>query len=231
MADSARLEHIFATPVILERLDPGELPDAALETAILDRKRVDPGIKRSNLGGWHSDTQLFRWGGEPARKLAERIVALANANTVDRSRRSDEHPEWQVEGWANVTEAGGSNAPHVHPGCFWSAVYYVRVDEGEGGELLLFDPRMPGLTMQAPDLRFRNAGGEQVARTQPAPGLLIMFPSWLTHSVVPWHGTGLRISVAINLAAVTKARDGLVDAARLSDYQQPQIPPKPEESR
>jgi hypothetical protein len=31
--------------------------------------------------------------------------------------------------------------------------------------------------------------------------MLILFPSWLTHSVAPWHGEGLRISIAINLSA------------------------------
>ena len=229
MAGGAKLEHLFATPIILDRVDHGELPNSELEAAILERRRVHPGIRRSNLGSWHSDLNLFDWGGEPASRLAARIVALAEAETVDRSREGAK-PEWQVEGWANVTEAGGSNAPHVHPGCFWSAVYYLRVDPGEGGELLLFDPRMPAITMQAPDLRFRHAGGEQVARHAPFTGSLIVFPSWLTHSVTPWQGQGVRMSVAINLSAVTRPRDGLVDASRLTGYQQPQVPPERKES-
>ena len=229
MSTGAKLEHLFATPIILDRLDPTELPDAALEAAILERRRAHPGMRRSNLGGWHSDLDLIQWGGDPARRLAARIVALADAETVDRSHEGA-RPQWQVEGWANVSEAGGSNAPHVHPGCFWSAVYYLRVDAGEGGELLLFDPRMPGMAMHAPDLRFRHAGGEQVARHAPFAGSLIIFPSWLTHSVTPWQGAGLRISVAINLSAVARPRDSLVDAPRLSDYQRPQIPPENKES-
>ena len=66
--------------------------------------------------------------------------------------------------------------------------------------------------MQAPDLRFRSAGGEQIVKTRPTTGMLILFPSWLVHSVTPWQGTGLRISVAINLSAVPRPREGLVEA-------------------
>jgi len=37
-----------------------------------------------------------------------------------------------------------ANRAHVHGGSFWSVVYYVRVGDGEGGELVLHDPRLPG---------------------------------------------------------------------------------------
>src|SRR6185312_14533673 len=85
--------------------------------------------------------------------------------------------------------------------CFWSAVYYVRIDEGEGGELVLDDPRMPMMEMHAPFLRFRNAGGDKAIRLRPSAGQIVIFPSWLVHSVTPWQGEGLRISIAVNLSA------------------------------
>jgi hypothetical protein len=35
---------------------------------------------------------------------------------------------------------------------------------------------------------------------RPAAGLLVLFPSWLRHSVRPHHGDRERVSVAINLS-------------------------------
>ncbi|HYX46521.1 MAG TPA: hypothetical protein VE820_06845 [Sphingomicrobium sp.] len=80
-------------------------------------------MKRSNVGGWHSDTELFNWAGEASLALAREVVTLADATPRDLRAESEGRRGWTVEGWANVNEAGASNAPHSHGGCFWSAVY------------------------------------------------------------------------------------------------------------
>lgn len=80
-------------------------------------------------------------------------------------------------------------------------MFYVRSDPGSGGELLLHDPRRPMNEMHAPQLRFRPSGGEMLVNLAPEPGMLVMMPGWLTHSVKRWDGEGRRISVALNLSA------------------------------
>ena len=40
-----------------------------------------------------------------------------------------------------------------------------------------------------------------MARIKPEPGQIVLFPSWLAHSVDPWEGDGERISIALNLTA------------------------------
>ena len=106
---------------------------------------------------------------------------------------------------------GASNQFHRHPGAFWSAVYYVddgyggSPDRALGGELVLEDPRMPAIRMAAPDLRFRRPGGKadhHETWMRPESGRIVMFPAWLSHAVRPYRGSGLRISVAVNLSAV-----------------------------
>ena len=91
--------------------------------------------------------------------------------------------------------------PHIHGGTYWSAVYYVRAGEGEGGQLVLHDPRMPALRMHAPGLRFKDAGPDVRTTIEPKSGLMVLFPAWLLHSVEPWQGDGHRISVAMNIRA------------------------------
>jgi uncharacterized protein (TIGR02466 family) len=201
MASGFHVEHVFSTPVIVDHLADAASLNAELEKLILDRRAVDPGMQRSNAGGWHSQLDLLDWGGEPARRVALRTVELADANTIDTAAAQGERRGWLLEAWANVNPSGAGNAPHYHGASYWSAVYYVRAGEGEGGELVLHDPRFPYLDMHAPDLRFRDSGGEQLIHTRPSSGMLILFPSWLTHSVAPWQGEGERISIAINLSA------------------------------
>jgi uncharacterized protein (TIGR02466 family) len=197
-----RTQNIFSTPLLIDRIED-ESVVKGLEESILKRRAEDPGIRRSNIGGgWHSDLQLLKWGGDPARKLLGRTFDLVNAATKDMSPRGkDVKSEWIAEAWANVNENGGANARHIHGGCFWSAVLYVRVDAGTGGDLVMYDPRMPMLAMHAPHLRFKIPGGEREIRVKPKPGWLIAFPAWLPHAVDPWEGEGLRISIAINLTA------------------------------
>lgn len=193
------VEPVFATPVVVRHLPDADRLNDALEKAILARRSNDPGVRRSNAGGWHSDSGFFQWGGEPAHEVAREVASLAEDNTIDLRPSDERHTGWTLEGWANVNESGASNHPHCHGGCYWSAVYYVRID-GDGGELVLHDPRLPALDMYAPLLRFKHCGPEQELSIRPKAGLLILFPSWLVHSVLTFNGPGLRISVAINLS-------------------------------
>lgn len=196
----------FSTPVLIDRLPEAAEVNPRLERAILARRSSDPGLERSNRDGWHSDLDLLRWAGDLVRPAVARMVALADAATVDTQARPGERRGWLLEAWANVNPPGASNRPHTHGGTYWSGVYYVRVDPGAGGELELHDPRLPVIDMHAPALRFRDAGGEQIVRLMPEAGMIVLFPAWLSHSVAPWRGEGHRISIAVNLSAQARPR-------------------------
>ena len=197
----ARVVQLFATPVIIDQLDDAAGLNDALETAILARMEQDAGLSLSNQGGWQSKHDFSAWAGAAGKRIIDRATALATANTTT---TGGGNATWSVDGWANVSAAGASNRAHVHAGSFWSAVYYVRVGDGEGGALVLHDPRMPGLRMHAPSLRFNNGDAEIFAAIRPVAGLLVLFPAWLAHSVDPWQGSDSRISVAMNIRAVTR---------------------------
>jgi uncharacterized protein (TIGR02466 family) len=194
-----RVRLLFATPVVLAQLERAAELNAALELQIIAKRAEDQGLKLSNRGGWQSTHDFLRWSGEAGRTVINRACELASAHVV----RSDGTAQrWTVDAWANISGPGAFNMPHVHGGTYWAAVYYVRVGDGDGGELVLHDPRMPGLRMHAPGLRFANMGPELKAEIKPKDGLLVLFPGWLSHSVEPWQGTGERISVAMNIRAV-----------------------------
>jgi uncharacterized protein (TIGR02466 family) len=195
-----RLLKLFATPVIVDDLDDTDGLNRELEAAILERMSKHPGLKRSNVGGWHSTNDFLRWTGEGGKRVALHAIQLANANTENLAGAAP-RVGWRVEGWANVSSPGNTNSNHIHGGAYWSVVYYVRAGEGQGGNLLLNDPRMPALRMHAPGLRFKDMGPDLVASVTPKPGRMILFPSWLSHSVAPFEGAEQRISIAMNLVA------------------------------
>jgi uncharacterized protein (TIGR02466 family) len=193
---------LFATPVVTDQLPQADSINAELAPLILARMAGDAGMSVSNRGGWHSQRDLSEWVGDGARLILRHAQALADAHT----EKPQAGVTWQTDAWANVSAGGHFNMPHVHGGTFWSAVYYVAVGEGQGGELVLHDPRMPALQMHAPGVRFRGLGAEGEVAITPRPGLMVLFPGWLAHSVEPWQGSGQRISIAMNLRAVVVAK-------------------------
>lgn len=202
--DAARhVAMAFATPVAHHRW-PGHGPvNAALRELILTRQSEDPGIVRANVGSWHSRADLFAWDGEAVRALCgwvhEMLAGLTQAVTLKRPDAPPRTVNYRLEGWANVTRDGGYSSVHSHPHSTWSGVYYVAAGEPapglpHNGQLELLDPRA-GADQTALDGTV--FGSRYLVET--LPGLMIMFPGWLKHTVYPFRGTGERISIAFNV--------------------------------
>ena len=204
---------LFETPLAYGNLTDGDALISELERLIRQRKDQSPGLARSNIGGWHSDTDMLEWGGQPAQKLAQTAINIAkrmshfqDSSVADR--------EWLVRMWANVTPAGGLNHLHSHPGNLWAAVLYIDMgyeteqeSSNAGGSFYLEDPRFPMAAMRDTAFRMRGADGEpQQYQTEIElqRGNLIVFPAWLRHGVRPYAGKKERISVAMNIDAVRK---------------------------
>lgn len=199
---------LFATPFVVDTLKSAEGIAALREAVLREKQRDEAGVQISNIGGWHSNTQMMEWGGEAAKALAFKAMTMADKQTVNVGEKAGRSYGWVPEMWANVSQKGHANSHHTHPGAFWSLVAYL--DDGYegadgstlGGELQFLDPRMPMVRMTAPDLRLKDASGaaqNNEPMFRPKTGDIVMFPSWLQHSVRAFHGTGTRISIAINL--------------------------------
>lgn len=198
-------QDLFSTPLLKARPPDAEALCRELSNRINEHRRSNTGLNRSNLGGWHSAANMTDWGGEPARALANFAVAEVSAHMIDIAKRGKRDFNWGIEMWANVNRPGDANQLHCHPAAYWSGVFYVDPGgDGErtGGELLLEDPRYPMAYMTVPDLVLRHADGSPMASQyplRPEAGLLVLFPSWLRHSVRPHGGSRERVSVALNL--------------------------------
>jgi uncharacterized protein (TIGR02466 family) len=203
----AELTPLFATPLVTFEVPEATALNSELRRVIEQREESHPSTQHSYLGGWQSSDDMDRWDSAPAIKLLAIGRNLANRLTIDRDNKPVAMT-WRANMWANINRSGHGNAFHVHPGSFWSGVYYV--DDGgiadepwRGGELEFMDPRGPGSVMYAPHLAFAMPGGLYVGATEmvlPESGRLVMFPSWLMHQVRLYRGNAERVSIAFNLS-------------------------------
>ena len=182
----------FPTPIYILDIKDKNL-NAQLERDVISWMNQDKGIKRTNIKGWHSTTNMHE------RPEFKRLVnALYEAQ---KKIYIEEHLESEpVLGnmWANVNPPGGMNRAHQHPNSLWSGVYYIKAEE-KSGQLKIDDPRAA-----ASMVRPKQKSGELSSRLwrethyEPVAGRCIMFPSWVMHCVDPNESNDIRISVSFN---------------------------------
>ena len=200
----AQKSALFETPIVVAKVKNAEPLIDALRNSILEKMSTDEGMRRSNVGGWHSDTEMLSWGGEAAQALSERVVSMAKRMSSFADRSHDQF-SWWCQMWANVSKQGAWNHMHIHPGNLWSAVFYVDMGgENVGGSFYFEDPRFPIAAMHNTRFRFPDEEGRPQS-WQPEirlnAGNILMFPSWLRHGVRTYEGDGTRISIAMNVDA------------------------------
>jgi len=195
-------EHVamaFGTPISSYLWADSDTINAELKNVILQKEKVDQGLIKSNVGGWHSKSGLFLWEADCVRKLQERVSStaldLTRLVTVSDGPRK---VHLRLDCWANVSRRGDYNTLHDHPGATWSGVYYVSCGEPDiniptNGKLEFIDPRVG---VNVPPLDQGVLGGRYLV--DPLPGLMVMFPGWLKHMVHPFFGSGERISISFN---------------------------------
>lgn len=106
--------------------------------------------------------------------------------------------------WFHVTRHGGFVLSHTHPMASWSGVYCVApghspADRPDSGVLKFHNPHHYSNTfLDAGNLRPVPPYHHGTWNVRFAAGDLVIFPSWLQHEVLPFHGDDERITVAFN---------------------------------
>ena len=94
--------------------------------------------------------------------------------------------------WVNLLKTSGHHSGHIHPHSILSGTLYVEVPPGSGA-IRFEDPRLP-LMMAAP------TRPDTFVTIEPAPGMLLLWESWLRHEVLAGRGKGERLSISFNFA-------------------------------
>lgn len=103
-----------------------------------------------------------------------------------------------TDAWFNINGHGATNAQHHHPGAFLSGVYYVKASQQSGAICFHRDASEAFIIQSFSD--HLNDLTTPIMTLPVREGLLLLFPSWLTHSVQ--HNTDQydRISIAFNIS-------------------------------
>ena len=170
-----------------------KLNNQQLANDIVAWSKQDKGVKKTNINGWHSQTNMHEM---PQFKLLVNELfkmqfEIFKAEWLDREPRLGNM-------WANINYPGGYNKPHIHPNSLYSGVYYVKTPPN-CGKIVFNDPR-PGIQSNMPS-RVKGQPPKHLWREvhlEPKVNRIIMFPSWLWHSVEPNESNNIRISVSFN---------------------------------
>lgn len=174
-----------------------------MRSIILDREAeaTGAGMTRSNVGGWHSELDLLKWGHPEIQVLVELIQSIvfeyvgAELNKDPRQFELALH----MEAWANVTRKHHYARPHVHPLANFAIVYYVDVGDPSpkgrlSGNLEFLDPRSRVTMLKTP-----GVDGRDSVALRPRNSMMLCFPAWIYHYVHPYEGERPRISIAANV--------------------------------
>jgi uncharacterized protein (TIGR02466 family) len=184
---------LFPTFVWKTRLLPAqyEAINAAIHRELGEMRRGEPELAPGE--SWQSGHGLHR-----IEALGELVACFESAAEAVLGFLKIGYGALQITGcWATVSAPGAAHRIHSHPNNFLSGVYYVQV--GEGAETINFhDPRPQSGILRPPVSELTAYNTDQVV-VRVEDGMLLLFPSWLPHSVAANASNRLRISASFNL--------------------------------
>ena len=159
-------------------------------------------LQDNNASAHLSHTRMLKPGDSPL--LVEVAQRISPKLSEFGALLFGEQMGWSVkEMWVNVLHTGGHQAMHNHANSFVSGVVYLTPVDASSRTVFI---KSPGGT----DFAFKNdhAGtvtgpynAEKWISPPPAPGDLVLFPSYLMHAVPPNAG-GRRITLSFNAIPV-----------------------------
>ena len=185
--DAFKVARYFPTLIFSVKVPGSEVLNAHLIEAIYaERERDKSGVRKSNfpeLGGWHSHVKLHKDG-----TYAGLVKCVDEAGAM-MCRELGYHRSYRLRigtMWSIINPPGGLNRAHIHPGCIWSGVYYVQAPKNSG-RIEFIDPRTQNLMSAVeyiPKTKRPRMCWTKV-QYKPVAGTMLIFPSWLYHSVDP----------------------------------------------
>lgn len=184
---------MFPTLVWKVQLETGlrEALDASLLAVLEEIRRGEPELEPGR--GWQSGQALHRRA-----EFGELVASIDSlAAGVLRFLRVG-CDAFEITGcWANVLAPGAEHRVHAHPNNFLSGVYYLRTHAG-ADTINFHDPRAQTAIIRPPVVELTDENTDQVV-VKVSDGSLLMFPSYLQHSVDANRSEKERISISFNI--------------------------------
>jgi len=155
-------------------------------------------LNQTLRGGTRAAIRPFGAGHELAERLKRRIDEAIGHYIAD-LKGPEDHPFTSRRGksftmagsWTSRITDSGYHLNHIHSGGWISSAYYVAVPEPSEK-----DPLGGHLKFGEPPWDIGLAARRMV---MPKPGRLVLFPSYLWHGTMPFHGPGSRTTIAFDV--------------------------------
>ena len=191
----------FSTPVWVSKIENYNKINEQIFKYIKKLQNEDnKGLIRSNIKGWHSKEFDLKEV-EPQNFIK---LILPNIEKVISDMNWDNNTQKIkiTEMWAIVNKGGAENSRHHHGNSSISGAYYVRAPM-RSGDIVFYDPR-PAPVYSHPLAKTPNSLNAMVNSISPVEGGLILFPSYLDHSVNPNLSNEERIVISFNISFFIK---------------------------
>lgn len=184
---------VFPTFIWKVQLVPGFHRSVNEKILELLASKMGPAPELADGAAWQSDQSLHE-----LEDLSDLVSCFEDtAGTVLRFLRIGFDKFEITACWANVSARGASHRIHSHPNNFLSGIYYVQVQPG-ADTVNFHDPRSQTGIIRPPVTELTMENTDQVV-VGVRNGTLLLFPSYLQHSVDPNRSDERRISLSFNV--------------------------------
>ena len=195
-----RIEAFFPSPVQISLVDDAERLNRRLLQTIEAMRKVVPNTRPDS---WVSTVFTTLNGADQLHLMPEfadlHQIILREARHFAEALRfyNPDHPPRVTDCWFNVYGPKDGQEIHHHANNVISGSYYVKAPEGCSG--IMFHSPVAD-TMLIPPYSEINDLNTSAVEVNVRPGMLVLFRSWLKHSVRPSLTAKERISISFNIS-------------------------------
>ena len=195
------LNLVFPTPIWTKVIDNFSEINSKMNKYIQDLQLQNPkGKIKSNMLGWHSEN--FNLQDSEVKFFLESISININKAINDMGWDLEKNIINITSMWSIINKKDASNARHTHSNNYISAAYYVEAPEN-CGDIIFYDPRDERI-VRKPVIKNLNDLNSEVINITPKNGMLVLFPSYLHHSVDFNKSDKNRIVISFNIDMIPK---------------------------
>ena len=187
---------LFPTPVWTIQLDSYKNINEQMYNYIKLKQKIDEvGTTKSNVKGWHSND--FDLNDKEIQNFINFILPAIEQVMTDMNWEKVKQIARINNMWAIINTGGSANLRHQHGNSTISGAYYVRAPINSG-DIVFYDPR-PAPIFSHPNVENPNLLNAQINGISPKEGALVLFPSFLDHSVNENKSNEERIVISFNI--------------------------------
>ena len=187
----------FPQPIFSFEVDDYKNLNTELKKFIYEEFEKDKeGVKRSNVNGWHSKPFKFEKG-NAAFKFAMHVEKYIFDVFKQYGWPYKADKVKISEMWSIINKKDSYNESHIHPNNFLSSVYYVQASK-DCGNIIFNNPNQVSRNKYPLDIK-KTEFSANIQKIEAKEGTLLLFPSYLWHSVETNMSENDRIIISFNV--------------------------------